>query len=69
MSTSGRPRPGAWLRPAPDASPTAPAAPAAPAVEDDLAARLARLPVGEHAEVLTAEHERLHRLLATVDQL
>lgn len=66
MSTPEAPRPGAWLRPAP--APHAPTGDPVPAA-DDLAARLAGLPVAQHADVLAAEHDRLHRLLATVDQL
>ncbi|MCO7221797.1 hypothetical protein [Klenkia sp. PcliD-1-E] len=75
MTTPEAPRPGAWLRPAArTASAATPAADGGPDnaredARDDLAARLARLPVAEHADVLAAEHERLHRLLATVDQL
>jgi len=50
------------------ASGPTPATRPAPAT-DDLAARLAELPVTQHVDVLAAEHDRLHRLLATVDQL
>lgn len=58
------PRPGAWL-------PSGPAAAAVgvPAAGGDLAAVLRDLPVAEHAAVLADEHDRLHRLLATIDQL
>jgi hypothetical protein len=55
-SPADAPRPGSWL-------------PAEAAAEADLADRLAGVPVAGHVEVLTAEHERLHRLLATIDQL
>ncbi len=40
-----------------------------PAAHAELTARLRDLPVAEHAAVLAEEHDRLHRLLATIDQL
>jgi hypothetical protein len=72
VTTPEAPRPGAWLRPAPEPAPDRPSTTGGPVAHpspDDLAARLADLPVGQHADVLAAEHDRLHRLLATVDQL
>ncbi len=72
MSSPETPRPGAWLRPAPTASAVQPASgdqPTGGPTPQDLATRLAGLPVAEHADVLAAEHDRLHRLLGTVDQL
>lgn len=67
MSTphAGPARPGSWLRPG---SP-APAAAAPTAEGCDALAGLPDLPVAEHADLLAAEHDRLHRLLATIDQL
>ena len=66
------PRPGSWL-PAAEATAQATAraddAAGRGAADVDPAARLAGVPVAGHVEVLTAEHERLHRLLATIDQL
>jgi hypothetical protein len=61
----GPPRPGGWLRP--DAAPSAPA----PALDgrSALTTALRDLPVSGHAAVLADEHDRLHRLLATIDQL
>ncbi|SDO10145.1 hypothetical protein SAMN05660199_01347 [Klenkia soli] len=58
------PRPGAWLPSAPPAVP-----PAGAADGGALGTVLRDLPVAEHADVLAAEHDRLHRLLATIDQL
>ena len=70
------PRPGSWL-PAAEATDratdraTARADDAAGrgAADVDPAARLAGVPVAGPVEVLTAEHERLPRVLATIDQL
>ncbi|MEI4271090.1 hypothetical protein TEK04_05100 [Klenkia sp. LSe6-5] len=62
----------------PGSSPATPSEQPAPLVEPsadgpggpvDLGDQVAGLPVAEHVAVLTAEHDRLHRLLATIDQL
>lgn len=66
-SPADAPRPGSWLPTPPPPTPGA-AVEGAPAA-DEVAARLAAIPVSAHVEVLTAEHERLHRLLASIDQL
>jgi hypothetical protein len=65
-SSSDAPRPGSWLA---TGGPAAGAGPTADGPAEDLAVRLAGVPVAGHADVLAAEHDRLHRLLATIDQL
>ncbi|RBY78801.1 hypothetical protein DQ238_12170 [Geodermatophilus sp. TF02-6] len=65
-----RPGPGPTGGPAPVPDPTAPL-PVAPRPADDGArfADLQQRPVAEHVAVFAAEHARLQRELATIDQL
>ncbi|SFO79565.1 hypothetical protein SAMN05660464_1245 [Geodermatophilus dictyosporus] len=64
---AGGPVPGP-ARPAPPAAGTAAGAPHEPATGERYA-DLAGRPVAEHVAVFEAEHDRLQRELATIDQL
>ncbi len=74
----GPPRPGPGPRPPVVPQPAAglqaplvdePVPRSSAADEPGLVERLGGLPVAEHATVLEAEHDRLQRRLATIDQL
>lgn len=67
MSQPARPVPGP-PRPGPTAPPSS-AAEAGPVDGPALAEQVRGLPVTEHPGVLAAEHDRLQRQLATIDQL